>query len=96
MKGARSPERLLDEVTLFLHQVEAELPADKQRLLREARHRESVFEGRNVMVVEDDVRNVFALTSILEPKGARVAIARNGKEVPRRARGRGARRSIWS
>ncbi len=81
VKGARSPERLLDEVTLFLHQVEAELPADQQRLLKEARHREAAFEGKNILVVEDDVRNVFALSSVLEPKGAKVVIARNGKEA---------------
>lgn len=81
VKGARSPERLLDEVTLFLHQVESDLPPDKQRLLKQARHREAIFEGRTILVVEDDVRNVFALTSVLEPKGARVAIARNGKEA---------------
>jgi CheY-like chemotaxis protein/CHASE3 domain sensor protein len=81
VKGARSPERLLDEVTLFLHQVESELPPDHQRLLKQARHREAVFEGRNILVVEDDVRNIFALSSVLEPKGARVTIARNGKEA---------------
>ncbi|HVZ37202.1 MAG TPA: response regulator, partial [Polyangiaceae bacterium] len=81
IKGARSPERLLDEVTLFLHQVESELPPDRQRMLRDARHREAVFEGRRVLVVEDDVRNIFALTSVLEPKGAKVEIARNGKEA---------------
>ncbi|MEO8181709.1 MAG: response regulator [Deltaproteobacteria bacterium] len=81
IKGVRSPERLLDEVTLFLHQVEAELPPDRQRMLRDARHRESVFEGRRVLVVEDDVRNIFALTSVLEPKGAKVEIARNGREA---------------
>jgi len=81
IKGARSPERLLDEVTLFLHQVEAELPPDRQRMLRDARHRERVFEGRRVLVVEDDVRNIFALTSVLEPKGAKVEVARNGKEA---------------
>jgi signal transduction histidine kinase/CheY-like chemotaxis protein len=81
IKGARSPERLLDEVTLFLHQVEANLPPDRQRMLRDARHREAVFEGRRVLVVEDDVRNIFALTSVLEPKGATVEIARNGREA---------------
>jgi len=81
IKGARSPERLLDEVTLFLHQVEAELPPDRQRMLRDARHRETVFEGRRVLVVEDDVRNIFALSSVLEPKGAKVEIARNGREA---------------
>ena len=81
VKGARSPDRLLDEVTLFLHQVESKLAPDQQRMLREARHRESIFEGRTVLVVEDDVRNVFALTSLLEPRGMRVVIARNGKEA---------------
>jgi signal transduction histidine kinase/DNA-binding response OmpR family regulator/CHASE3 domain sensor protein len=81
LKGARSPERLLDEVTLFLHQVEAKLPPDRQRMLRDARHREAVFEGRRVLVVEDDVRNIFALSSVLEPKGAKIEIARNGREA---------------
>jgi CheY-like chemotaxis protein len=81
IKGARSPERLLDEVTLFLHQVETDLPPERQRMLRDARHRDAVFEGRRVLVVEDDVRNVFALTSVLEPRGAKVEIARNGKEA---------------
>jgi CheY-like chemotaxis protein len=81
IKGARSPERLLDEVTLFLHQVESELPPAQQRLLENARHREAVFEGRKVLIVEDDVRNVFALSSVLEPKGVKVTIARNGKEA---------------
>jgi CheY-like chemotaxis protein/signal transduction histidine kinase len=81
IKGARSPERLLDEVTLFLHQVESELPPDRQRMLRDARHREQVFEGKRVLVVEDDVRNIFALSSVLEPKGAKIEIARNGREA---------------
>ncbi|HEX7600179.1 MAG TPA: response regulator, partial [Polyangiaceae bacterium] len=81
IKGARSPERLLDEVTLFLHQVESELPPAQQRSLQQTRHREAVFEGRTILVVEDDVRTVFALTSVLEPKGARVTVARNGKEA---------------
>jgi CheY-like chemotaxis protein len=81
IKDARSPERLLDEVTLFLHQVEAKLPPERQRMLREARDRESAFEGRRILVVEDDVRNIFALSKILEPRGAKVAIARNGREA---------------
>jgi CheY-like chemotaxis protein/signal transduction histidine kinase len=81
VKGARSPERLLDEVTLFLHQVEASLPADHRRMLREARDREALFEGRTILLAEDDVRNVFALASVLEPKGAKVEIARNGREA---------------
>jgi CheY-like chemotaxis protein/signal transduction histidine kinase/CHASE3 domain sensor protein len=81
IKGARSPERLLDEVTLFLHQVESDLPADRQRMLKDARHREAVFEGKRVLIVEDDVRNIFALSSVLEPRGAKIEIARNGREA---------------
>jgi CheY-like chemotaxis protein len=81
IKGARSPERLLDEVTLFLHRVESDLPADHQRMLREARSRDRVFEDRRILVVEDDVRNVYALSSVFEPSGARVDIARNGIEA---------------
>jgi CheY-like chemotaxis protein len=81
IKDARSPERLLDEVTLFLHQVESKLPLERQRMLRAARDRETALEGRRILVVEDDVRNIFALTSVLEPKGARIEIARNGKEA---------------
>jgi CheY-like chemotaxis protein/signal transduction histidine kinase len=81
IKDARSPERLLDEVTLFLHQVESRLPPERQQMLRTARNRESALEGRHVLVVEDDVRNIFALTSVLEPKGVTVIIARNGREA---------------
>ena len=81
IKDARSPERLLDEVTLFLHQVEARLPADRQRMLQVARDRDAALEGRRILVVEDDVRNIFALSSLLEPKGARIEIARNGHEA---------------
>ncbi|QBQ54305.1 response regulator [Nitrosococcus wardiae] len=81
IKGAKSPERLLDEVTLFLHQVVAELPPEQQRMLDRARNRDAVLEDRRILIVEDDVRNVFALTSILEPRGAIVQIARNGREA---------------
>jgi CheY-like chemotaxis protein len=81
IKDARSPERLLDEVTLFLHQVEAKLPTERQRMLQAARDRESMLDGRRVLVVEDDARNIFALSSLLEPKGIGIEIARNGKEA---------------
>ena len=81
IKDARSPERLLDEVTLFLHQVESNLPAERQRMLRAARSREAALDGRRILVVEDDVRNIFALSSLLEPAGARIEIARNGREA---------------
>jgi CheY-like chemotaxis protein len=81
VKGARSPERLLDEVTLFLHQVESRLPPASQRMLRAARERDELFEGRTIMIVEDDVRNIFALSSVFESRGATVTIARNGREA---------------
>ncbi|TBU92622.1 response regulator [Stutzerimonas kirkiae] len=81
IKGARSPERLLDEVTLFLHKVESDMPPERRKMLKSARSREKTFEGRTILVVDDDVRNVFALTSALEQKGARVEIARNGHEA---------------
>jgi signal transduction histidine kinase/DNA-binding response OmpR family regulator/CHASE3 domain sensor protein len=81
IKDARSPERLLDEVTLFLHQVESKLPPAHQQMLKRARNRDSTLEGRRILIVEDDVRNVFALTSLFEPNGAGVEIARNGREA---------------
>ena len=81
IKGAKSPERLLDEVTLFLHQVEGNLPAEQQRILREVRNREAALEGKHILVVDDDARNVFALASVLESKGAKLRFARNGKEA---------------
>ena len=81
IKGARSPERLLDEVTLFLHQVEGNLPAEQRRVLREVRNRETALDGKSILVVDDDARNVFALASVLEPKGVKLRFARNGKEA---------------
>jgi signal transduction histidine kinase/DNA-binding response OmpR family regulator/CHASE3 domain sensor protein len=81
IKGARSPERLLDEVTLFLHRVESNLSAERRNMLRTARSREKVFEQRRVLLADDDVRNVFALTSALEQKGLTVEVARNGIEA---------------
>jgi signal transduction histidine kinase/DNA-binding response OmpR family regulator/CHASE3 domain sensor protein len=81
VKGVKSPERLLDEVALFLHQVVRELPAEQQRMIEKARSRETALEGRRVLLAEDDVRNIFALTSMLEPLGIQIAVARNGREA---------------
>ncbi|SDC08409.1 multi-sensor hybrid histidine kinase [Massilia sp. PDC64] len=81
IKGARSPERLLDEVTLFLHKVESQLSSERQSMLKTVRGRDRVFEGRTILLVDDDVRNVFALTSALEQRGAKVEVGRNGYEA---------------
>jgi CheY-like chemotaxis protein/signal transduction histidine kinase/CHASE3 domain sensor protein len=81
IKGAKSPERLLDEVSLFLHQVVSELPPEQQKMIQKARNRDAVLEGRRVLIVEDDIRNVYSLTNVLEPRGAVVEIARNGQEA---------------
>ncbi|MBB2496175.1 response regulator [Aquipseudomonas ullengensis] len=81
IKGARSPERLLDEVTLFLHKVEAPFANDRQRPLKSARNRDQVFENRQVLVVDDDMRNVYALISALDEKGIKVVSASNGQEA---------------
>ncbi len=81
IKGARSPERLLDEVTLFLHKVEAQLSVERQTMLKVSRSRDRVFEARKILLVDDDVRNIFALTSALEAKGLLVEVGRNGFEA---------------
>jgi signal transduction histidine kinase/CheY-like chemotaxis protein len=81
IKGAKSPERLLDEVSLFLHQIISELSPEQQRMVAQARSRDALLENRRILIVEDDVRSVFAITSILEPAGVKVEIARNGREA---------------
>ncbi|GAB5095859.1 response regulator [Caballeronia sp. HLA56] len=81
IKGARSPERLLDEVTLFLHKVESDLSADRQAMLHVSRSRDRVLDGRRVLLVDDDIRNIFSLSSALEHQGLKVAIGRNGFEA---------------
>ncbi len=80
IKGVKSPERLLDESALFLHRVEAEMPAEKQRMLKLVHDKEAVLEGKTVLLVDDDMRNVFALSSVLEEKGLNIIVARNGLE----------------
>ena len=81
IKGARSPERLLDEVTLFLHQVVSKLPNRQQEMLAKSLNRDESLQERRILIVEDDVRNVYALSSIFETHGAAVTIARNGLEA---------------
>ena len=80
VKEANSPERLLAETALFLHRVEANLPEPKRRMLEKFHRNDPVLAGRTVLIVDDDVRNIFALTSALEAYGMNVVHAENGQE----------------
>ncbi|WP_240194576.1 response regulator [Desulfopila inferna] len=80
IKGVKSPERLLDESALFLHRVEANLPEDKRKMLKMVHDKEAVLSGSKILLVDDDMRNVFALTSVLEERGIDIVIARDGIE----------------
>jgi HAMP domain-containing protein/signal transduction histidine kinase/CheY-like chemotaxis protein len=80
VKDAGSPERLLDETALYLHRPEAALPPENRRMLEQLHHADEVLQGKKVLVVDDDVRNVFALTSALEARGMSVVFAENGRE----------------
>src|SRR4051812_6564422 len=80
VKDVRSPERLLDETSLFLHRIEARLPQEKRKILEQLHNADAVFEGKKVLIVDDDVRNVFALASVFEGRGMDVLFAENGRE----------------
>ncbi|HZA13819.1 MAG TPA: response regulator, partial [Myxococcaceae bacterium] len=80
IKSAKSPEHLLDETALFLHRVESNLPEAKRKMLKQAQLTDPMLEGRKVLVVDDDVRNIFALTSVLERANMQVLFAENGKK----------------
>ncbi len=81
VKGVESPERLLDETALFLHRVVSELPPEKQRMLDRLHRSDDALVGRRVLVVDDDVRNIFALSSVLERRGMTVLTAGTGREA---------------
>ncbi|HSZ11563.1 MAG TPA: response regulator, partial [Rhizomicrobium sp.] len=81
VKGVESPERLLDETALFLHRVITDLPSDKQRLIERLNTSDEDLVGRTVLLVDDDARNIFALSSVLERRGMRVLTATTGKEA---------------
>jgi CheY-like chemotaxis protein len=81
VKGVESPERLLDETALFLHRVVSALPAEKQRMLDRLHRSDDDLIGRSVLVVDDDVRNIFALSSVLERRGMHVLTASTGREA---------------
>ena len=81
VKDVESPERLLDETALFLHRVVAQLPAEKQKMLDRLHRSDEALVGRKVLVVDDDVRNIFALSSVLERRGMTVLTAGTGREA---------------
>jgi CheY-like chemotaxis protein/signal transduction histidine kinase/HAMP domain-containing protein len=81
VKDVKSPERLLDETALFLHRVEAKLPDQKRRMLEQLHTADIVFAGKKVLIVDDDVRNIFSLTSMLEDHGMQVSFAENGNDA---------------
>jgi CheY-like chemotaxis protein/signal transduction histidine kinase/HAMP domain-containing protein len=81
LKGVRSPERLLDETALFLHRVIADLSPEKQQMIRSLHESDDALRGRKVLVVDDDIRNVFALNSLLERHQMQVINASNGYEA---------------
>jgi hypothetical protein len=78
VKDVKSPERLLDETALFLHRVQSNLPEAKQRILEQVRQQEPVLAGKKILIVDDDVRNIFAMSSILEEHQMEVVFAENG------------------
>ncbi|GFO69606.1 two-component system sensor histidine kinase/response regulator [Geomonas limicola] len=79
IKGAKSPERLLNEVTLFLHVMESRLPPEKRHMIRTTLDNDTLLAGKKVLVVDDDMRNVFSLASALGEKGMQVVEAENGR-----------------
>jgi HAMP domain-containing protein/CheY-like chemotaxis protein/signal transduction histidine kinase len=81
VKGVESPERLLDETALFLHRVVSDLPVEKQRLLDRLHHSDDALVGKKVLIVDDDVRNIFALSSLIERRGMNVITAGTGREA---------------
>lgn len=80
VKDVRSPERLLDETTLFLHRIQANLPQPKREILEQLRHEDSILANKKVLIVDDDVRNIFALTGLLEQYQMQITYAENGRE----------------
>ena len=80
VKGVQSPERLLDETALFLHRVVTDLPPEKQRMIERLHRSDEDLVGKPVLIVDDDVRNIFALSSVLERRGMKVVSASTGRE----------------
>jgi HAMP domain-containing protein/CheY-like chemotaxis protein/signal transduction histidine kinase len=81
LKGVESPERLLDETALFLHRIVADLPPNKQKMIEQLHRSDEALAGKRVLVVDDDVRNIFALSSVLERRRMNVLTAGTGREA---------------
>ena len=81
VKGVESPERLLDETALFLHRVVAQMPDEKQRMIERLHSSDEDLVGKTVLLVDDDARNIFALSSVLERRGMKVLTATTGSEA---------------
>jgi len=81
LKGVESPERLLDETALFLHRVVADLPPQKQKMIEQLHRSDEALGGKRVLVVDDDIRNIFALSSVLERRRMNVLTASTGREA---------------
>jgi CheY-like chemotaxis protein/signal transduction histidine kinase/DNA-binding LacI/PurR family transcriptional regulator len=75
VKGVKSPERLLDETALFLHRVVADMPEDKQQTIRRLHNPEAILQGKQILIVDDDARNAFALSRLLNERGIKMHIA---------------------
>ncbi|HEV3484495.1 MAG TPA: response regulator, partial [Vicinamibacterales bacterium] len=80
VKDVKSPDRLLDETALFLHRVESNLPMEKRRILEQLHQHDPALVGRKALIVDDDIRNIFALTSVLEQHDVEVYYAENGRD----------------
>ena len=81
LKDVQSPERLLDETALFLHRIVTDLPPEKQAMLERLHGGSEVLRGRKVLIVDDDARNIFALTSVLENHDMEVISTTNGRQA---------------
>ena len=79
LKTSNSKERLLDETALFLHRVESKLPKEKQQIIRKLHRTEEILKNKKVLIVDDDMRNIYSLTNVLEEEGMKCAVAENGK-----------------
>jgi CheY-like chemotaxis protein len=81
IKGVKSPERLMDETALFLHRVVADMPEEKQNAIRRLHDHDAVFNDKHILVVDDDMRNAFALSRLLNDKGLKISLARSGAKA---------------